>query len=62
MKYRVLRDGVSQREGTGFVERKVGDLIELSPEAAAHLLAERYVEKDGKPTPRTEAQKDEALR
>jgi len=57
MKYRVLRDGVSQREGTGFVERKEGDLIELSPEAAAHLLATQYVEEDAKPA-RAKAPKD----
>jgi hypothetical protein len=58
MKYRVLRDGVSQREGAGFVERKEGDVIELSQEAAEHLLAEKYVEEDSKPMPRAKTQKD----
>lgn len=51
MAYRVVKDGVSQRVGdTGkFVEREKGDLIELSPEAAEHLIAEGFVVEE-KPT------------
>lgn len=47
--YRVLKSGVvSQREGAGFVERKKGAEISLSPEAAEHLLLIGAVEESGK--------------
>lgn len=42
--YRVVKAGVSQRDGDGFVERAVGEDIALSPEALAHLMAEGYLE------------------
>lgn len=57
--YTVIREGVSQRDGDGFIERKVGEEISLSPAAAEHLLAEGYVE-DGKPAARKATKGSEA--
>jgi len=39
-KFKVLRSGISQRVGDGWKNPKVGELIEVSEAAAAHLLGE----------------------
>lgn len=46
MKYRVLRDGISQRETPGgkLVDRAIGEEIEVSDAAAPELVAQRYLE------------------
>jgi len=43
-KYRVLKDGISQRQGNELVERLVGEVIEVSEVAAPGLIAEGYIE------------------
>ena len=47
MKLKVIKDGVTQREGDKIVARKIGETIELTPEAAAHLLGRGLVEQPG---------------
>jgi hypothetical protein len=44
--YRVLRTGISQRDGDGWKNPPIGSRIELTPEAAAHMMNEvpPYVE------------------
>lgn len=43
--FRVLRDGISQKQEDGsWTHPKIGDIIQLTPLAEAHLLQEGYVE------------------
>lgn len=45
MKYRVLREGISQRDENGeLLERKVDELIEVAPDAASHLVEAGFLE------------------
>jgi hypothetical protein len=45
MKYRVLKNGLSQRTEDGeMVDRKVGELIDVSAEAAESLVKEGFIE------------------
>jgi hypothetical protein len=55
--YRLLRGGVSQREGDSWKEYDEGDLIALSKEAAEHLAAEGFIEGEAKPAKRKAAEK-----
>ena len=44
MKYKVLKKGISQREGDRFVEREVGDLIDVAEPGASRFVARGLIE------------------
>lgn len=58
MRYKVIKAGVTQRQDDGVpTEVRVGETIELTPEAAVHLMSEGYIEsaEDAKETTRKKA-------
>lgn len=59
--YRVVKEGVSQREDGRLVERSIGEEIEVTSKAARYLLAEGYIEPlDGQaPRPRRRVKKED---
>jgi len=57
-KYKVLRNGITQREGDKTVYRWVGDVIEVSEETAAWMVPQGFIEPADKPAPKKSKAKE----